>query len=275
MAGRKPRKAGNPQWYAWIRSICGLQSRISDTMPGAQRVSAGGNTLGLWDYAPSIPAFPIGPNVRCFVWTFDAPQDALTDAVDANAYRWNETASGSGTPLAVTDVVGGGAIFTNGASDDNYYFYESGAEIAQLVATYDVWFEIILQVSDATQSDLFAGLCARLASGNLFDNRVDCVGFRKDDGDTNIDLETDITGETATSSAAQGTLADATDISLGFHYNGKDERVYFFIDDAYVNSIATTLPTTELCVAFGLRNGEGVAKVMVVKAIKLMVEVPK
>ena len=68
---------------------------------------------------------------------------------------------------------------------------------------------------------------------------------------------------------------DATDISLGFHYNGDDERAYFFIDNTYVNSIATTLPTTEMCVSFGLRNGEGVAKAMIVKALKLIVETPK
>ena len=275
MARGRGGKAGSPQSYAWVRRICGLQARINDPMPGAQRVSAGGNTLGLWDYAPSIPALPMGPHVRPFIWTFDSPQDCLTDAVEANAYKFAETSSGSGTPLAHQDIVGGGAKFTNGAGDNEYYFYESGAEIGQLVATYDLWFEIILQVSDGTQSDLFAGLCARLASGNLFDNRVDCVGFRKDDGDTDIDLETDVSGSVATSSAAQGTLADATDISLGFHYNGGEERVYFFIDDTYVDNIATTLPTTEMCVSFGLRNGEAVAKTMTVKSIKMIVEVER
>ena len=271
----RSRRAGNSPVYAWIREACGLQSRINDTLPGAQRVGSGGTTEAIWDYAPSVPAFPIGPEVRAFIWAFDSPQDCLTDAVEANAYKFAETNSGSGTALACQDVVGGGAKFTNGAGDNNYYFYESGAEIAQLVAGYDLWFEIVLQVSDATQSDLFAGLCARLASGNLFDNRVDCVGFRKDDGDTDIDLETDVSGSTATSATAKGTLADAADISLGFHYRGDQERVYFFIDNAYVYSIATTLPTTEMCVSFGLRNGEGVAKTMTVKIIKLIMEVPK
>lgn len=267
-------KSGNPQFAAWIRSICGLQSKLTDDLPGIRRANAGGTTLGLWNYAPSVPAFPIGPKVRFFTWTFDAPADIICDAVGANDYRWNETASGTGTRLAVQDVVGGGAKFTNGASDNNYYFYETGAEIAQLVSGYDLWFEIVLQVSDATQSDLFAGVCARLASGNLFDNRVNSVGFRKDDGDTDIDLETSL-ASSATSSTAQGTLANATDISLGFHYRGDNQRVYFFIDDTYVNSIATTLPTTEMCVSFGLRNGEAAAKNMTVKIIKLMVEVPK
>lgn len=270
---QKPTKAGNPQFFAKIRAICGLQERINDP-PGAQRVNAGGNTLGLWDYAPSIPALPMGPHVRPFIWVFDSPQDCLTDAVEANAYKFAESSSGSGTALACQDVVGGGAKFTNGAGDNQYYFYESGAEIGQLVATYDLWFEIILQVSDATQSDLFAGLCARLASGNLFDNRVNSIGFRKDDGDTNIDLETSL-ASSATSSTAQGTLADDTDISLGFHYNGREERAYFFIDDEHVNSINTTMPTTEMCVSFGLRNGEAVAKTMTVKSIKMIVEVDR
>ena len=268
------RPRGNPQWLARVRAACGLQSRIRES-GNRQRFFAGGTMESVFDYAPQLPALPIGPQARGFYWTFAAPKDAVTDAVDANAYDWAESNSGTGTALAVQDVVGGGAKFTNGSGDNNYYFYESGAEIAQLVAGYDVFFRIVLQVSDATQSDLFAGLCARLASGNLFDNRVDCVGFRKDDGDTDIDLETDVSGSTATSSTAQGTLADDTDISLGFHYRGDQERVYFSIDDEYVNNIATTLPTTEMCVSFGLRNGEAVAKSMTVKSIALLMDLPK
>jgi len=105
---------------------------------------------------------------------------------------------------------------------------------------------------------------------------VDCVGFRKDDGDTNIDFETDISGSTATSLAAQGTLADTTDIALGFHYvGGSTPEVLFFVDDTYVNRITTTIPTTEMCVSFGLRNGEAVAKYMKIKTIQLMIEVDK
>lgn len=268
------RPSGGPQFYDFIRSICGFKRRVTDGA-GRQRFNAGGTTRALWDYAPNVPSFPIGPEVRAFYWTFDSSADTVSDAISADEYRWNETASGSGTPLAPIDVVGGGGMFTNGTGDNEYYFYESGQEIGQLVAGYDLWFEIVVQTDDATQSDMFAGLCARLASGNLFDNRVDCVGFRKDDGDTDIDLETDVSGSTATSSTAQGTLADDTDISLGFHYNGNDETVYFFINDSYVNSIATTLPTTELCVSFGLRNGEAAAKSMIVKVIKLVVEVDR
>ena len=274
MAARKPLRAGNSPAYQWIRAACGLKSNLTD-QPGSQRFWAGGTTEGLWDYAPQTPTMPVGSRVRPHVWTFNSPADLVTDAVSATEYKFKQTASGSGTPLAAADVVGGGAKFTNGASDNNYYFYESGAEIAQLVPGYDLWFEIILQVSDATQSDMFAGLCARLASGNLFDNRVDCVGFKKDDGDAYIDLETDVSGSAATNVNAEGTLVNNTPISLGLHYRGDLERVFFYIDDTCVHDIATTLPTTEMCVSFGLRNGEAVAKSMTVHGIFLLVAVAR
>lgn len=271
------RPRGGPQFVRMIRSIVGLQGD-----PGVSRRARGGNTQGLWDYAPQEPLMPMGRGVRSKCYVFASPADVLTDAVTATEYVWNETNLNDGTALTAQDVVGGGAGFTTDTGDNDFYFYESGQEIWKLVEFYDLWFEIILQVSDATQSDVFVGLCARLASGNLFDNRVDCVGFKKDDGDTNIDLETDVSGSTATNTNAQGTLADDTDISLGFHYNGSEQRVYFYIDGSYVNNIAmsivagvsVTLPTTEMCVSFGMRNGEAAAKDMVVKAINTIWEVP-
>lgn len=247
---------------------------MRDTEVGLLRHFSGGPQESLWNYAPSEPPYPL-LRARTFIWTFEDSVQTKTDTVDANAYKWKETNDGSGAALGPLDVVGGAAQFTNNGADDKYYFYESFAEIAQLVPTYDLWFKAVIQVSDATQSDMFIGLCARI-TGNLFDNRVNCVGFRKTDGNTNIDLETSL-ASSATRETAAGTLVDDTDIELGFHYvgGGSTPEVLFFIDKAFTKKITATLPTTEMCVSFGLRNGEAVAKVMKIKTIQLMIEVEK
>jgi len=216
----------------------------------------GGNQRDVVGYGlpqrPSVGILPRPP----LIWQFKT----LYDINPTNV--WLPTAFGSGTVLGIPDGRPGIGRFTNGAGANDYYFYESVREIARISATKDIWFITEIKVSDATQSDLFVGLCARLASGNLFDNRVDSIGFYSDDGDAYINTECNKDG-TATQTEEEGTLADDTWIALGFHVV-KDAGVEFFIGNKllYVGNISDNLPDDEeMCVAFGLRNGEGVAKV--------------
>ena len=201
---------------------------------------------------PSVPILPRPPQI----WQFRTLYDINATNV------WGATNSGTGTVLGIPDERPGIGRFTNGAGDNNFYFYESIREITRLIASRDIWFICEIKVSDATQSDLFVGLSARLASGNLFDNRVDSIGFYSDDGDAYINTECNKNGS-ATQTAQEGTLVDDTWIHLGFHVIGT-VGVEFFIGNRllYVGNISTNLPDdTEMCVAFGLRNGEAVAKV--------------
>ena len=274
------RNHGGSQYVKRIRAMVGKVTYSADTLTGFFRHNAGGAQKGLWHYVPSEPSFAL-KKASHRLWTFFSPHDCLTDAVDANAYEWMETSSGSGTPLAPVDSAGGGAKFTNGTGDNEYYFYELAKEGFKLQSNLDLWFEAIFQVSDATQSDIFIGLCQRI-SGNLFDNRQACVGFRKDDGDTNIDCVSTLSG-TSTSQTAQGTLVDATDIGVGFHWDGTNSKIYFYIStsgapsdasdkDSYKCVISTNIPTTDMAIAFGTRNGEAAAKSMTVRQIRMLWE---
>lgn len=175
---------------------------------------------------------------------------------------WVPTNTGTGTVLGIPDERPGVGRFTNGSADNNFYFYESVREVAAISTTKDIWFATEIKVSDATQCDLFVGLCSRLASGNLFDNRVDSIGFYSNDGDAYINTETS-KNSTATQTAAEGTLVDDTWILLGFHVV-RDSAVEFFIGNTlgWVGTHSANLPDDEeMCVSFGLRNGEAVAKV--------------
>lgn len=255
-----------------IRAMLNAWREPSDNT-GIQRHNAGQANFALLHYMPQIPSYGL-EKVRTKIYTFCDYSDCVTDTIVGNEYKWTETSAGSGTPLAPLDVVGGGGRFVNGALDNNYYAYQSGGEFCQLQADKDMWFRITLQISDATQSDFFAGICARIGAGNLFDNRVDAVGFHSEDGDTNIDFEMrNVTGPG--DSLAQGTLVDATDIILAFRWDSYNNHANFWIDDVYINRIIDTtyMPTTEMCVSFGCRNGEAAAKTMIVKEILVVQEV--
>lgn len=259
-------------YFAKVRAMLNSFRQPSDNT-GIQRHNAGQSNFGLLHYMPQIPSFGL-EKVTLKIYTFCDYSDCVSDQIVGNEYKWTELSGGAGTPLAPIDVVGGGGQLTNGALDNNYYTYQSGGEFCQLQTDKDMWFRAKIQISDATQSDFFLGICARIGAGNMFDNRIDAVGFHKEDGDTNIDFEMrNVTGPG--DALAQGTLVDATDIILGFRWDSYNQQVNFWIDDVYITRITDPLyiPTTEMCVSFGCRNGEAAAKSMIVKEILVAQEI--
>jgi len=89
----------------------------------------------------------------------------------------------------------------------------------------------------------------------------DGVYFQKDDGDANLDFH--VTGSsTSTSVTGVHTMVDATYVIVGFYYDGVDAITYFIDDVRIGQSVTTNMPSTELTVAFGLQNGEAVAKTL-------------
>jgi hypothetical protein len=224
---------------------------------------------------PETPT-PSIDQVRHHYFDFKDPHAHVTDAVDAVSYVWAETNSGAGTPLVAIDIAGGGARVTNGGGDNNFYFYESAQELVQIIANRDFWYEFEFQTNEATQNDLFVGVCERLGAGNLFDNRVNAIGFKKDDGDTNIDFITCVAGvETVT--AAVDTLVADTDFRLGFRYDSDPGVIRIYTgqgtDEAVqVGVITTGFPTPLMCVSFGIRNGEAAAKTFTARHARVVIE---
>jgi hypothetical protein len=199
-------------------------------------------------------------------------------AYDVNTTNtWSEAAGGSGTGLAVQDGRGGVAKFTNGASDDNYYSYFSKYEVAKLASGKDLWFWTTITIADVSEADLFVGLCAKLGSGNLFDNRVDAVGFYMTDGDATLFCECNKDG-TPTQTTSAVDLSDGVEKFVGIHVKS-NTKVQFYVGDAgnkpqLVTSMSTNLPDDEeMTVAFGLRNGTGSANNMTISGIKCRMDV--
>lgn len=179
------------------------------------------------------------------------------------ASEWTVTETQAGATEVLTDVAGGGILITNSAADDDLVGMQLGAEAFKPAVDKQIWFQIKFQISDATQSDFYVGLSD--TDTGLPTLPSDGIGFHKTDGSTTIGFSA-ISASIASTEANVGTLANATDIILGFKVTGT-HSVEAWVNNFKVADIQTNIPTTEMRLSFALRNGEGVAKTMTVKRI--------
>lgn len=218
---------------------------------GARRHFGGDKRTGLFHSMPFNPSQPIYAYSHPFY--FKNAYDVDTSNV------WDEANTGSGTVLTVQDARGGKAKATNGSAENDFYTYFSKYEIAKLAAGKDLWFYTSMQIGDVSEADWFVGLCTTLGSGNLFDDRVDSIGFYGADGSANINVECRKDG-TPTQSTAVDTIADGIEKWVGFHVISTTEVVFFTATsgdrDSFRAAVLSNLPDDEeMCIAFGCRNG--------------------
>lgn len=184
---------------------------------------------------------------------------------------WTITETGSGT-RALAEGGGGLLLITNAAADNDANFFQLVKGGFLLSSTKKALFRIGFKVSDATQSDIVAGLYV-IDTTPL--SVTDGIFFQKDDGDAQIDVyvrKNATTGNINTNNV--GTLVDDTFINLGWYYDGGTTAL-FFINNAVVarlDASSTYLPDTTLAVSFGIQNGEGVAKTMTMDYVFAAVE---
>ena len=200
---------------------------------------------------------------------FPSPIQYHTYFNDFDVYAagdWTVTETQAGATQALADGDGGTLLLTNSAADNDIVQMALTKEGFKLASGKKTWFAIRFKVSDATQSDVVCGLHITDTSP-VAGAPSDGVWFRKDDGDTNIDLVSGLNSTYATATAL-GTLADATFVDLAWYFDGKTSI------EGYVNGVkkatlsvssSTTLCTDEeLLVAFAIQNGEAAAKTMTV-----------
>lgn len=179
------------------------------------------------------------------------------------AADWVVTEVGAATQV-LADGDGGLLLITNAAADDDSSFNQKVGESFTFETGKKAWFEARFQVSDATQSDVVVGL--QITDTTPLDV-TDGIFFIKNDGAATVDFLVE-KNNTATTTSSVATLVDATDIRLGFFWDGVD-KILIFVDGVAVNSSVTTnLPDDEaLTISFGIQNGEASAKTMTVDYI--------
>jgi hypothetical protein len=198
------------------------------------------------------------PQYYSFFTDFDKYNAAATLA------EWFPTIVGTGTAV-VSDAFGGILTVTNSAADDDAYSaqWAGGNASGNVAETFtftpgkELWFASRFQLSDVVQSEFVMGLV--IADTDPFTAFTDGVAFTKPDGSAVMSLTSAIVTPVTAAVAVQ-TLVNATFYEAAFHYNGAD-TIRAFINGQSAGSLGVTaLPTTELAVTFGIKNGEAVAK---------------
>ena len=161
-------------------------------------------------------------------------------------------------------------LLTNAAGDNDLDFLQLVKEGFKYEAGKQLAFNIRFKTSDATQTDIVAGL--QLTDTTPLDV-TDGVFFLKEDGSTSISfiVEKDSTQSTLTLPNA---LADDTFMTLGFVFDPKDQKFHVFQDNVLAGTVVNTNAPDdeELTVSFGVQNGEAVAKTMTIDYVGAMKE---
>ena len=194
---------------------------------------------------------------------------------------WVATATsvGDGTSAAAMSdaYVGGAIVITNAANDNDSYWLQQAHDVGTGSADSEVWriqtgkkawFKAKFQVSDIDKLDLMLGIY-KTATDPIDTAPTDGVWFESNDDVATIDfhcvLNSAYTSETAVGNFS---ITDATDVVVGFYWDGVT-TFKLYINDVYVGSMtATAVPNDEyMAISFGCQNGEAVADTMTVDYI--------
>lgn len=144
-----------------------------------------------------------------------------------------------------------GAQLQLGGTGDGETIGESFAA----VANRKLFFEARFQMNDVTQADLFFGL--HVEDTTIIAGRgSDYIGFRTDDGDAALDVES-ASGSSASDVTTAATLVDATNIKVGFKINGTTS-IEFWVNDVLTTTISSDIPTALMKLSIAYLTGEAV-----------------
>lgn len=172
-------------------------------------------------------------------------------------------AGGESTVAAATTVNGGGLLLTTDNADNDGITLQMQGEGFQPAANTAIHFRCVLQISDATQSDILVGLC--ITDTDLLGGMTDGIYFRKPDASTTLSavLEQDSVETTATAL----TVVAATDMTLEFWVEGL--TVTFYVNGVALAAMAqTNVPDDELLTpSIHFLTGEAAVKTCLVKEL--------
>jgi hypothetical protein len=196
------------------------------------------------------------------------------DFTEYVAAAWTVSNTGVTPTNALTAEDGGVLLNTTTAGATDATFLQKPSASFKFVAGKQAFFKARLKMSDATASDVYAGMIATSATP-LAAN--DGLYFFKATGQTGWILRSSIGGvNTDTALPAALVAANATYLEVGFAFDGSSVFVYFnspigtqTFDPATMNrghvavfSAAGALTTALVTPSFGVRNGAAAIKTM-------------
>jgi hypothetical protein len=185
-------------------------------------------------------------------YQWPGPADLYEYKNDFSTYAagdWTVTSTNSGTS-ALADGEGGLLVQTTGATSTNYQANQLTKKSFYFKTGYRHWFWINFNLSDTAHTLLLAGLVDTLAGPMT---PASGVYFSKTDASTTLNLI--MNSASTTTTTAVGTIAAATNYTVGWYYDGKSTpSLYVF------SSIGLTSPTLyEHSIQY---NGGGLAAVI-------------
>lgn len=171
---------------------------------------------------------------------------------------WTTVADASATAAIGGDVLGGTVVLTSTTLTDNDgASIQATSKIFKTVVGKKLWAEAKLQISDATQMDMFFGLVVDFAT-NPEDilTAANKIGFQKDDGDASILVKT-TAASTTTSTDTTKDMVSATNVTLSMYYDGEGQ-VKFYVDHNLVATHTTNIPTVTMGPALFELSGDAV-----------------
>lgn len=173
---------------------------------------------------------------------------------------WTVTTVGTTPTAALANADGGRLLLTTTGTSGDGIFLQKIGEGFLMEAGKPAGFKCKLQVSDASLSTFAVGL--QVTDTTPLDV-TDGIYFLSASGSTAIQAIVRKNATTGSVTNANiGTLVSATDITLGWWYDGKTE-VQFFVNDTLVTTLdgtATYLPDTTLTPSFGIQTGAAAIK---------------
>jgi hypothetical protein len=172
---------------------------------------------------------------------------------------WTKTDVGTTPTAALTDGAGGRLLLTAPNDNPGSTFLQLTNKSFYPATGYRMWFEANFQVSNVATVDAVMGL-------QIIDTTPlavsDGMYFIMTTGAATVDFIVK-SSNTATTASAITSLVAATDIRLGFFYNGTSEVQYYVNGVQFGESVITNLPTSAgLSMSFGLKSNSANARTM-------------
>ncbi len=162
------------------------------------------------------------------------PVDDTTGDPDGFTMTVVEAGAGNSTAVLSDNTL----LLTTAANENDGINLQVKGEAFDLASTNIVYFGINFQINDADQTDFIAGLC--ITDTTLLGGMTDGIYFESLDASTDVNFVLEKDSTETTSASAIHTLADATNVTLEFLFDGTNV-------DSWVNgTVQTRLATTNL-----------------------------
>ena len=202
----------------------------------------------------------------------------FNDFVNQNDYLatdWTVTETGVATQILSTAALGGTLVVTNAAADNDASYQQNDIEAWKFVAGKKLSFMARFKVLEVLQCDFVIGLQITDTTPLAVS---DGVFFRCDDGDALLDA---VICKDATETALAGvhTMVADTYVEVELYYDGRITNAgaatggfEVIVNGVNVGTLVlTNAPDDEeLCISFGIMNGEAVANIMTLDYISVV-----